>query len=111
MRASYYTMLRVQKLMRFTVYSAYAVLCVRGTEGRDSAEFSCKIPRATLVEDENCPHVRREKVQKHTVLAQRQREVLRRTLRKREGAWPDLDSVQKYCVLQVKKRLANEALP
>ena len=43
------------------------------------------------------------------VLAQCQREVLRRTLRKCESAWPDLDPVQKYCVLQVEKACSKRS--
>ena len=56
--------MKVQKLLRFTVYSACAVLCVRGTEGHDSAEFSRKIPHATLIEDENFARFRSVIVQK-----------------------------------------------
>ena len=52
---------------RFTVYSACAVLCVRGTDGRDSADFSCKILRATLIEDDNFARCRNEKMQKTMV--------------------------------------------
>ena len=91
------------------MHSACAVLCVRGTEGRDSAEFSCTISPATLIEDENFARFRSEQVLKLMVSAQCQSEVLRRTLRECEGAWPDLDPVQTYCVLQVEKRVANEA--
>ena len=92
------------------MYSACLVLCVRGTEGHDSTDFSCKIPRATLNEDENTARFRSGKVQKAMVFAQYANiELLRRILRKREGAWPDLNPVQKYCFFQVEEGVANEA--
>ena len=44
------------------MYSACAVLCGRGTEGHDSAQFSFKTPRATMTEDENFARFRNENV-------------------------------------------------
>ena len=70
MRDSSYTVCQVQKLRRFTAYSACGALCVRGTEGHDSAYFFDNIPRATLTDDENIAGFGSEKSAKTLVLAQ-----------------------------------------
>ena len=64
------------------------------------------LPRATSIEDENVARFKNQNVQETHGFGT-PREVLCRTLRKCEGAWPILVHVQKYCILQVKKGLAK----
>ena len=59
----------VQKLLRFAMYFACRGECVQGMEGDNYADFSSKIPRATLFEDENVARVRNQNVQKRVILA------------------------------------------
>ena len=63
-----YAVRRVQKLLRFALYFACRGKCAQGTEGDDYAKCS-KIPRATLIEDENVARFRSQKAQKSMVLA------------------------------------------
>ena len=107
MRDLCYAVREVQKVLRFAVYFACRASCVQGKKGNDYAECSPRLPHATLIEDETVAHFRNQNVQKHMVLAYCEWEMFCRTLRKREGAWPDLNPGQKYCALQVERGVAN----
>ena len=71
--------------------------CAQATDGDDYADCSLKIPRATLIEDENVTRFRSEIVPKKTGFGAL------------DGAWLDLDPVQNYCLLQVKEAVAHGA--
>ena len=51
------------------VYFACRGFCAQATDGDDYADCSLKIPRATLIEDENVARFRSEIVQKKQVSA------------------------------------------
>ena len=71
MRALCYLARKVQKRLRLAVYLECRGCCAQAREGDDYAEFSLKIPRATLIEDENVAHLRNEKVQKKPMVLAR----------------------------------------
>ena len=69
MRALCYLARKVQKRLRFAVYLACRGFCAQARERDDNAEFSLKIPRATLIEEETVARFRNEKVQEPVVFA------------------------------------------